>query len=363
MEFTFQPDFNYSCGVDLHSASFNVYIIDLKGRKIQSGKLSTVESEIRKFFDVYRSMGLKAAVEIGTLTFWFCAILDSMGIANHVVNTLENSLISKSRKKTDKIDAKTLSFQLLKGILPEAVYKPSLCQRELRQMVSQRGQFVRSRSQTINRVHSLLKNHGITRSKGDMRSSKYRKQLIGELKDMGNSFNHRLKTYLDTINSLSTAIKDLEAEMYGHIKRYSFKDYRRLITIPGVGLITACAIIALVGDWSRFKNARKLASYLGIAPGVAISSDKTVGSNAITKQGNSLMRGYLIQSAIGVLRCKSEDAQSIKEWHKTMKKNIGWKKARVSLGRKLCCIMFGMMKNGTDYDPSLITKNSKPASD
>ncbi len=142
-----------------------------------------------------------------------------------------------------------------------------------------------------------------------------------------------------------------------------FKDYCRLITIPGVALITASAIIALVGDWSRFKNARKLSSYLGIAPGVANSSDKMVGSNAITKWGNSLMRGYLVQAAIGVLRCKSEDAQSIKKWHETVKIKIGWKKARVRLGRKLCRIMFGMMKNGADYDPSLITKNSKPVGD
>ena len=196
-----------------------------------------------------------------------------------------------------------------------------------------------------------------------MRSLKYRLGLSAELTDMSNPFKHRLRTYFDTIQLLSREIKNLESEMYGHLKRHFFKDYCRLITIPGVGLITACAIIALVGDWSRFKNARKLASYLGIAPGVCMSADKMVGSNAITKRGNSLMRGYLVQAAIGVLRCKSDDAQPLKEWHSALKRKTGWKKARVSLGRKLCCIMFGMMKNGTDYDPSFITKNSKPVDD
>ncbi len=58
MIFSFQQDFDYSCGVDLHSESFNVYIINLSGQKVQSGKYATVEEEIRKCFWPYQDMSL-----------------------------------------------------------------------------------------------------------------------------------------------------------------------------------------------------------------------------------------------------------------------------------------------------------------
>jgi transposase len=147
MNFNNHSEFIYGGGVDLHSESFHAYIVDRRnGRKIQSGKRASVEEAIRKYFEPYRGLSLKVAVEIGTSTFWFCDILNSMGIETHIVNTLENSLIFKSRKKTNKIDAKTLCHQLCKDILPESVYMPPQHQRELRQMVSQRSQYVKSHS-------------------------------------------------------------------------------------------------------------------------------------------------------------------------------------------------------------------------
>ena len=360
MNFNSQPSFDYCGGVDLHSENFYVYIINREGKKIQSGKVATTNQEIRRYFEPYRDLGLTVAVEIGTPTFWFCDTLNSMEIKTYIVNTLANNLISKSHKKTDRIDAKTLAYQLWKDMLPEAVYKPPHNQRELRQMVSQRNQYVKLRSQTINRAHALLKNHGVMERKSDMRSVNYRSELLANLAHMNHTFLHRLQADWSSIKFLTGQIKNLETEMYGHVKKYFFDQYLRLITIPGVGFITATCMIAVVGDWGRFKDARKVSSYVGIVPNVSISSDKMVGSNGITKLGNNLARGYLVQAALGVLKSKDQTAQPLKEWYQAMRIKKGWKKARVILARKLCCIMFGMMKDGTDYDPLLLTKNSKP---
>lgn len=361
MNFTNHSDFTYGCGVDLHNDSFHVHIMDRKGNKVYSGNVINDEGEIRKLFEPYRGLNLKVAVEIGTPTFWFCDILNSMGIETHIVNTLANDLISRSKKKTDKIDAKTLAYQLCKDNLPEPIYKPTQHQRELRQLVSQRHQYVKSRSQTMNRIRSLLKYHGVMEQKKDLRSKKYRLELLAKLSNMSHHFQFQLNFHFKTIERLSADIKALEIEMYRLVKKHYFTHYRRLITLPGVALITATSIISVVGDWGRFRSGRKLSSYLGIAPTVCQSNNKMVGSNAITKQGNSLARGYLVQAALGVLRCKDENAQPLKDWYETMRIKKGWKKARVSLARKLCCIMFGMMKDGTDYDPLLLQKNSKPA--
>jgi len=361
MNVTNHSDFNYSCGVDLHSDNFYFHILDRSGKKVFSGKAANDERKIRELFAPYNDLKLKVAVEIGTPTFWFCDIVNSMAIKTHIVNTFTNSLIAQSTKKTDKIDAKTLAIQLYKDNLPEPIYNPPRHQRELRQLVTQRHQYVKSRAQAINRVHSLLKYNGVMEPKKDLRRKKARQAVRANLPHISDSFHLQLTIHLQTIERLSETIKTLENEMYSQIKKHYFAHYLRLITIPGVALITATSIISVVGDWGRFKSGRKLSAYLGIAPAVCQSNNKMVGSNAITKKGNSLARGYLVQAALGLLKCKDENAQPLKDWYEAMRIQKGWKKARVSLARKLCSIMFGMIKDGTDYDPLLLKKNSKPA--
>ena len=84
-------------GVDLHNESLNVHVIDENEKKVDSRKVPTTEAAIRKYFEPYRpDSGLEAvvAVEAGNPTFWFCDILEAMGIKSEIVNTLEYSRTS-----------------------------------------------------------------------------------------------------------------------------------------------------------------------------------------------------------------------------------------------------------------------------
>jgi hypothetical protein len=110
---------------------------------------------------------------------------------------------------------------------------------------------------------SLLKNQDIMERKRDLRSRKVRLELLARLthqkhryrdvdvmdiSDMSKTFIRRLNIYFKTIDFLSMDIKVLEDEMYGHLKRHFFDQYLRLLTIPGIGLITAASIISMVGE-------------------------------------------------------------------------------------------------------------------
>jgi hypothetical protein len=79
-------------------------------RKCDSGKVPTTEEEIRKYFEHYSGQDIVVAVGIGNPTFWFCDILEGMGIESFIVNTLEYNRTSNSKKKNDKLRIFFLTF-------------------------------------------------------------------------------------------------------------------------------------------------------------------------------------------------------------------------------------------------------------
>ena len=351
-------------GVDLHNEHFNVYIINQDERKCDSRKVSTTEEEIRKYFEPYRGQDIVVAVEIGNPTFWFCDILEDMGIEYFIVNTLEYNRTSNSKKKNDKRDARNLAFDLRrKNLPPIPVFKPGPIQRQLRTLITHRKQYINDRVRTTNRTRSFLSNRGIKVKKRSLRNSlKYWEALFAQLKGEDPFILAELRLYHQDFKRHMAHIKEIEARIGQLIKAHYLTTYNHLITIPGIGFIIASTLIAVVGDWSRFKSGRKLVGYLGLAPATRETANKKLkGHGLITKEGSPLVRSYLIQGGLCIIRSISKEAIPLRRWYENIRIRKGWKKARVALVKKVCEISFAMIRTGTDYDPLLLTKNSKPA--
>lgn len=355
-----------SAGVDLHNEHFNVHIIDQNEKKCDSRKVPTTEKEIRKYFEPFREQNLMVAVEIGNPTFWFCDILEDMGINTFIVNTLEYNRTSNSKKKNDKRDARNLAFDLRRKNLPKVpVFKPGHIQRELRSLIIHRNQYIKDRVRTTNRTFSFLSGRGIKVKKRSLRDSlKYWEGLFPQLKDVeGVDFVlTKLRLYHQDFKLFMDHIKVIENRIHQLIKTHYLNTFNRIITVPGIGFISASSLIALVGDWKRFKSAKKLTGYLGVAPATRETAGKKLkGHGLITKEGSALVRSYLIQGVLCIIRSVNKKAKPLQLWYENIRIRKGWKKARVALARKVCEIIFAMIKNGNEYDPSLLMKNSKPA--
>jgi transposase len=351
-------------GVDLHNDSFNVYIVDHDDRKCDSRKVPTLDEEVRKYFEPFREYDLVVAVETGNLSFWFCDILEAMGIGYFIVNTLEYQRTSNSKKKNDKRDAMHLALDLKNKNLPKvAVFKPGIVQRQLRTLITQRYQYMKDRVRVINRTKSFLSSKGIKAKKKSLGTSfKYWESLFAQLKKGDPFVLEVLRCYHQDFKQIMLHIKEAEARLWQLIKAHYLSTYKRLITIPGIGFVIASALIALVGDWSRFKSGKKFVGYLGLAPATReTSTRKLKGHGLITREGSSLMRSYMLQGVLCITRKKSQNCIPLKRWYENIKIKKGWKKARVALARKLCEVIYSMLTNGTDYDPSFLTKNIKPA--
>ena len=183
----------FYCGVDLHKKKTYLYVIDNDGKKVEAGEIATSRTSFGEFFSPYCPPEVVVAVEISSLTFWFCGILDELNIRAYVVNTLENHYLSHSLKKTDKEDARKLSIQLWKDILPPPVYIPTLEEREIRNLISHRHFLVKEMTRVINRTSHLLANYELKFSRRALTSKRKWQELHKYLKSGKITDTHRIK--------------------------------------------------------------------------------------------------------------------------------------------------------------------------
>lgn len=122
---------------------------------------------------------------------------------------------------------------------------------------------------------------------------------------------------------------------------------QRLMTVPGVGVITATAFIATIDDPTRFKRSASVGAYLGLTPRRYQSGTMDV-SGHISKAGDALLRCYLFEAATTLLS-RVQKTSALKEWGSRLAKRIGHKKARVAIARKLAVILHRIWADQADF--------------
>jgi transposase len=150
------------------------------------------------------------------------------------------------------------------------------------------------------------------------------------------------------IMSLETEIKCLEKEMAGY-----HRDTRKLLmSIPGVGKITATLAIAFIGDIGRFKHSGALVAYVGLDPRVHQSGSSVRGKGYISKRGNKLLRSALYMGAMV--------ASTFNDEYKGYKKNLATKGKchkviMMAIARKIVCRIYAVWTRGTPYQIRVAT--------
>ena len=348
----------FFCGIDLHKRKSFIYVLNDEGRKVKSTEIETLREEIINFFSCFKPAEIIVALEVGSLTFSVCDIIRDMGISIYVVNTLENHYLSRSMKKTDKQDAKKLAIQLWKRILPRPIYIPCKEERDIRQLISHRHFLVKDLTRIKNRTNYLVSNYDIKLSKRSLGNNAQWSRLSEKIHNLNDKilfleFDLLYKQYL-MLQEQVAKIENLIRTKISEENRLN-EMYEKLFTIPGMGKISSSSLIGCIGDINRFSNVRELVSYLGLCPRIRESGGKSIGGRSITKRGNSLLRGYLTQVAVAVLRSRRPEALPLKLWYERLRKKKGWRTARVALARKMAAIAFGVLKTNRSFDPGMIS--------
>jgi transposase len=125
---------------------------------------------------------------------------------------------------------------------------------------------------------------------------------------------------------------------------------RRLMTIPGVGQLTALAFTAVVDDPERFKRSRDIGAYLGLVPR-RYQSGEVDYTGSISKCGDRRVRTLLYEAA-NVMLTRYKGPLKLKDWAFAIAKRSTMRKARIALARRLAIIMHAMLRNSAEFKPA-----------
>lgn len=247
------------------------------------------------------------------------------------------------RAKTDKIDAQLLARLLAAGFLAE-VWTPDEPTRVRRRLISRRMHLVRHRVREKNQVHAVLQRQLKRRPPmSDVFGVKGRVWLSDQCRLLPIDEQQTVDACLRQIDFLQREIELVDIEIAKQV--LASEDIRRLMTLPGVSGVTATAMMAAIGDASRFPTADHLVGYLGLSPRVHQSGNEPAKHGRISKQGPGPVRGLLVEAAWHAARTTGP----LRAFHQRIAARRGANIATVAVARKLVVIAWNMLRRGEDY--------------
>jgi transposase len=259
--------------------------------------------------------------------------------------TLAKSLgVGARGVKTDQRDAQALSLASCRLELP-SVHLPSAAARELKSMCGAREALVEMRTKLVNNVRGWMRTQLWRIRSGSPSTFPMRVRASAETQSQ--PIPPHVERVLVTIETLNVQIADADRQ----VKRVANDQpvCRLLMTLPGVGPVTAVRFVAAIDRIERFDSAHRVQSYLGLTPGQHSSSERQ-RMTRITKAGPSALRWTLVQAAWSIWRRRPDDPMV--RWARQIAERRGRPIAIVALARKLAGVMFAMWRDRTPYRPS-----------
>lgn len=325
-------------GLDVHKEMAEACLVDAAGRVLGRRRFAVNRPSLEGFASQVLRPTDHVALE-ATTHCWAVAEALRPHVARVVVsNPMATKAIAQAKVKTDKVDACVLAQLLRCDYLPE-VWPPDPDTQRQRELCGRRSALVGQRTALRNRIHSVLA----------MRLVQTPRRLFSPagrhwLERVALDPQARLLIdsdlrQLDAVQAEIDTLEQLLAE-----RGYRSPQVRLLMTLPGVDLATAEALLAAWGDPTRFRDADHAASYLGLVPSTRQSADHCY-HGPITKRGRSQARWMLIEAAQHLDRNPGPLGHFFRRLCRKKNRNV----AVVAAARKLATIAWRMLVTGEPY--------------
>jgi transposase len=334
-------------GIDLHKRS-SVWVLINKEKKVVFRRSVAVTPDA--FEAVTRALPIPAkelsvVIEPVCGWLWVAAQLEKAGMDVRIANPRKVRLIADSRMKCDRIDATILAELLAVGYLPESYRAPDAIQ-ELRALIRERHHLVCVRTGMKNRIHGILTRKGLhTMSTHPLYQQGQREITEGT--------DEELKRSSLVLRDLGLFLLPLDQKI--EVLARTNPTIALIMTMPGIGPVTATTIYAEVGDFGRFPTPRHLSSFAGLVPSQR-SSGGSEHFGHITKTGSKYIRHVLVEAAF---RIRSTNDDSLAEFRERLKSGRNAQSVRVALAHKMLTILWHMVKNNTPYQPDFSLRTVK----
>ena len=279
-------------------------------------------------------------VESTAMTWAIAELLAGHAGRVTVSNPMRTRAIASAKVKTDQIDARVLAQLGAADFLPE-VWAPDEATRALRRRIAHRSSLVRQRTRLRNQIHAVLARNLIEAPVTDVFGQRGRRWLADL--DLPAHEREQVDSNLRLHDALDVEIELVERQLAE--QALARGDVRRLMTIPGVGAITALAMVAVIGDVTRFPSPRQLVGYLGLDPRVHQSGEKAARHGHISRAGQAHARGLLIEAAHTAIRTPGP----LRAFHARLAARRGKQIALCATARKLAVLAWHLLSSDEDY--------------
>jgi transposase len=360
------------CGMDIHKRFVVACLLTPEGKELR--QTLTMTADLLALISWLKDQGCEQVAMESTGSYWkpIYNLLEAEGVPAMVVNAQHCRALPG--RKTDVKDAEWLADLLRHGLL-NASFIPARPQREVAEVIRYRRSLVEMRSAEVNRIQKTLEGANIklgsvisnvvgtsgramldalaageqdreriaARAHGTLRADK--EQLMRSLEgSIGEHQRWLLRQQLQLLDALTQQITTLEDEIERRLARESDL-LERLMTIPGVGQLTAQELIASIGtDMARFRTHRHLASWARLCPGLNESGGRKQAAGI--GPGHRVLRTTLIEAARSLARSQTY----LGAQYRRIAQRRGGKRAAVAVAHSILVIAYYIMRDGTVYE-------------
>ena len=334
-------------GCDFHPSWQQIAWLDSETGETGEQKLVHASGDVQRF---YQQLGAPVLIgmEATGNSQWFVELVEDLGQEIWIGDAAQIRASYVRKQKTDKRDAAHILKLVVEGRFPR-LWTPDREQRDLRQLVLHRHKLVEIRSRVKNELQHLAMNKGMQKKRTLW--SQAGQKMLRELPLKPWAWCRR-EDLLGLLGMLNQQISKLDTAVQQAAEENS--QAKLLMTQPGVGPNTALGFVLTIGDVTRFRRGKQVASYLGLIPREESSGGRQK-LGAITKQGNRMLRSLLVEAAqSAVQHDPGFRKQCLHRCHQKPKAV-----AKVAAARKLAVRLYWMLRTQKPY-PEVVRIESSP---
>ena len=329
-------------GLDVSLEETAVCIVEGSGAVVAEFSTASDPAALAARLEPWRSSLARVGLEAGGLSAWLHEGLSAAELPAVCIETRQMKAYAKaSPVKTDRRDARLIAQAMRTGFF-KAVYVKSGAAQALRMALTNREVVLRQARQLQHKIRGDLRTFGIK---------------LGALGSGG--FAARVKQKLADHPELWALVEPLlrlRAEQLQQVRAYdrqlrrlaqADEVCRRLMTVPGVGALTALAYRAGIDRLERFSRSAAVPAVLGLTPRIDHSGERE-RYGAITKAGDKLLRSLLYEAANALLT-RVRSWCPLKRWGLQVAKRRGMNRARVAVARRLAILLFAIWRDGSTF--------------
>jgi transposase len=336
---------DYFAGLDVSLEKTHICVLDRDGTVVHEATAASSPEAITAALTASPRC-TRVVFETGRMAPMLYHGLAELGVPIICIESRQayQALKSLATHKTDRNDARGLA-QLARTGFFKPVHVKSLPAHAVRALIMARKKLVGQRVTLENQIRGLAVVFGVRLPRG--LSPAFVEQVI-RMSDGIAGLSGAMRGLLAARGAVLGAIAAIDADMKKLV--HASDACRRLMTIPGVGQLTALAFTAAIDDPSRFRRSRDLGAYLGLVPR-RYQSGEIDYVGGISKVGDRRVRTLLYEAA-NVMLTRYRGELKLKDWALAIARRSTMRQARIALARRLAIIMHAMLRDGTRFQPA-----------